>query len=76
MQDNAYRYSKTLAEQAAWVWMASAHNSHNYGIGGKFTNPQQIKEALDQGGQVSALIPLDSFVLLACIARYRCASCH
>ena len=42
LEDNPYRYSKTLAEQAAWLWMASCYNrqssvcacftSHNYAI--------------------------------------------
>ena len=52
LSDNAYRYSKTLAEQAAWVWMASAYNSHESGCAGAFTSPDEIKAALDTGGQV------------------------
>jgi len=51
LEDNAYRYSKTLAEQAAWVWIASALNSHNYGVAGGFSDPKEIKKALDAGGQ-------------------------
>lgn len=51
LEDNAYRYSKTLAEQAAWLWMASCYNSHNYGIGGGFSDSSEVRAALESGGQ-------------------------
>jgi len=50
--DNAYRYSKSLAEQSAWMWMTSCHNSHSYGCGGAFSSPEEVKDALDAGGQI------------------------
>lgn len=51
LQDHPYAYSKTLAEQAAWIWMGSAHNSHSYGLAGGYSNPEEIKAVLDAGGQ-------------------------
>ena len=51
LEDNPYRYSKTLAEQAAWLWMASCYNSHDYGIAGGFEDPTQVRAALESGGQ-------------------------
>jgi len=51
LEDNAYRYSKTLAEQAAWAWMASCYNSHNYGVAGGFSDASEVRAALEAGGQ-------------------------
>jgi dihydroflavonol-4-reductase len=51
LEDNPYRYSKTLAEQAAWLWMGSCYNSHDYGIAGGFEDSSQVRAALQSGGQ-------------------------
>ena len=42
IEDNPYRYSKVLAEQSAWMYMASCYNSHEYGAGGGFSSAEEV----------------------------------